>query len=73
MEGIGVRRKIICKYSSTEDKKGIMDSIKRKRRYFMAVAKGLSIIMVHGSILSFAVLKLQKKKRRIQRECGTEP
>ena len=65
MEGIGVRKKIIRKYSSMEDRKGVVDSIRRKRRYFMAVAKGLSIIMVCGSVLLFVVLKLQEKKRRV--------
>ena len=66
MEGIGVRKKIIRKYSSMEDRKGVVDSIRRKRRYFMAVAKGLSIIMVCGSVLLFVVLKLQEKKRRVR-------
>ena len=65
VEEVGCKKKIVCKYLPMEDRKGIVDNVRRERRYFMAVARGLSSIMVCGSILSFVVLKLQEEKRKI--------
>ena len=57
--------KVEIKYVPREDEIGIIASRRRKMRYFMAVARELSVKMVCCSILSFIVLKLKEESRRI--------